>query len=438
MTTSIKPGGDGSGVFSLITLGCKSNQYDSAAMAGGLKRAGLTEGSVETASVIVVNTCAVTGPTEAQCRKAIRQARRVNKTARLVVAGCMAAGARDRIEAMEEIDLILEPFEKGKLPALLGIGTDNGWSDWPEDPAVSPVNRDRGFLKIQDGCNAACTYCIVPKVRGNSRCLEPGAVLRAVTKLMDSGFSEVVLSGIHLGQYGYGLDPVIGLEDLLDELLQATMPGRLRLSSIEPLEITPRLTGILARAEGRICRHIHVPLQSGSDRILSAMGRPYSRDEFVDAVESLAVSVPGIGIGCDVICGFPGESDRDFEMTRDLIENLRIPFLHAFPFSGRPGTKAASLIDDVPHSVKKDRVSLLREIAAANRNRFAGTFVGDNLAVALESSTDASGNMIGLADNYLRVAVKHDRGTLKPGSIVDVRIEGRDEDVLWGRPNEEL
>jgi threonylcarbamoyladenosine tRNA methylthiotransferase MtaB len=429
----MKPGGEAPGVFSFITLGCKSNQYDSAAMAGELKRAGLEEGAVKKADVIVVNTCMVTGPTEAQCRKAIRQARRANPAAVLVAAGCMAGGVRDVIESIKEVDLIIEPSEKSMLTAFLGIGTAHDWKDWPENPAVNPPGlRDRGFLKIQDGCNAACAYCVVPKVRGRSRSLEPDAVLSAVRELMDRGMGEVVLSGIHLGQYGYGLDPACSLEDLLGKFLHASLPGRVRLSSIEPLEITPRLIEILAGSGGQICRHVHIPLQSGSDRILKAMGRPYTKDRFVDAVSDLAASVPGIGIGCDVICGFPGESEEDFGRTRDLVEKLQIPFVHAFPFSRRPGTRAASMNDDVPYSIKKERVSTLRELAEENRSRFAASFVGAELPTTLESSTDPSGNMIGLSDNYLRVAVKQGSTVLMPGSTVGVMIEKHLSDVLIG------
>jgi threonylcarbamoyladenosine tRNA methylthiotransferase MtaB len=432
MTSNKKPGPEGLGRFSFITLGCKSNQYDSAAMAADLEDAGLSNGSVSDAHVIVINTCMVTGPTEAQCRKAIRQARRANTGAKLVVSGCMSAGSRKQIEIMEEVDLVIEPSEKGMLPGLLGINSPGGWTDWPEDPAVDLGGRDRGFLKVQDGCDAGCTYCIVPIVRGRSRSLEPEIVLGAVRRLMERGASEVVLSGIHLGQYGGDLEPTSGLEDLLVMLLEGDLPGRLRLSSIEPMEITPRLVETMAIADGRLCRHIHIPLQSGSDQVLRAMGRPYQGVHFTAAVSLLRKSVPGIGIGCDVICGFPGESEEDFNQTRDLIDKLQIPFLHAFPFSPRPGTKAADMIDDVPHQVKKERVSLLRKLAETNRQLFASSFVGDLLSTAIESKMDDSGRLVGLSDNYLRVAVKNADERIAPGRIVDIFIDRTDGDVLEG------
>ncbi|MDF1526695.1 MAG: MiaB/RimO family radical SAM methylthiotransferase [bacterium] len=434
MTFNNNPGPKGPGIFSFITLGCKSNQYDSAAMAAELELAGLSRGSVSEAHVIVVNTCMVTGPTEAQCRKAIRQARRANAGAKLVVSGCMTSGARETIETMEEVDLVIEPSEKGMLPGLLGIAGSVGWWDWPEDPAVDLGDRDRGFLKLQDGCNANCTYCVVPLARGRSRSLKPDLALGAVGRLMDRGVSEVVLSGIHLGQYGADLQPVSGLEDLLARLLENGLPGRLRLSSIEPLEITPRLVETMANAGGRrICRHIHIPLQSGSNRVLKEMGRPYLGAHFADAVRLLRNSIPGIGIGCDVICGFPGESEEDFNKTHDLVEKLQIPFIHAFPFSPRAGTKAAAVNDDVPHQVKKKRVLLMRELAQTNWHLFASSFVGEVLQTAIESTRDDFGRLLGLSDNYLRVAVRTPHEGVIPGRIVDVLIERTDGDILEGR-----
>lgn len=433
MAHRIKPVPVGSGLFSFITLGCKSNQYDSAAMAAELESAGMSKGSINDSNVIVINTCTVTGPAEAQCRKAIRQARKANAKARLVISGCMSVGSKEHIEQMDEVDLVIKPSEKGMLPGLLGIGALNEWTDWPSDPAVDLGERDRGFLKVQDGCDARCTYCVVPLVRGSSRSLAPETVLDAVRRLMERGAQEVVLSGIHLGQYGSDLDPVCSLEKLLTMFLDKDMPGRVRLSSIEPQEITPQLVEILAAAGARICRHIHIPLQSGSDRILRAMSRPYTRERFIDAVSDLTSSIPGIGIGCDVICGFPGETDEDFDMTRDLIERLRIPLIHAFPFSPRPGTAAASMKDNVPYHVKKERVLSLRKLAEANRFLFARSFSGKVLKTAMESRTDDMGRPIGLSDNYLQVALVETGEGVTPGRVVDVCVKKVEDDLLVGK-----
>ncbi len=435
MSSISKPGLKGPGGFSFITLGCKSNQYDSAAMASDLEKEGLTRTFLSEADIVVVNTCMVTGSTEAQCRKAVRRARRDNPGATIVVAGCMSAGSREQLDAMEEVDLVIEPRQKGQLPGLLGVGKGGEWGDWPREAAVELDERDRGFLKVQDGCDASCAYCIVPSVRGGARSLPPERVLDAVGKLMARGFSEVVLSGIHLGQYGSDLVPRQGLETLLNELLEADLPGRLRLSSVEPLEITGELVRILASAGGKICRHLHIPLQSGSDQILHAMGRPYAARDFVRAVDLLRESVPGIGIGCDVICGFPGESPEDFRKTCHILDSLNVPFLHAFPYSPRPGTRAASMKDDVPDRIKKERVGQLRELARARRREFAASFTGQVLETALQSRENPSGSLPGLTDNYLPVLVKPHPLAI-PGSLVRVFLGDLEGDVLKGEVEE--
>jgi threonylcarbamoyladenosine tRNA methylthiotransferase MtaB len=250
---------------------------------------------------------------------------------------------------------------------------------------------------------------------------------------MDRGFREVVLSGIHLGQYGGDLDPVVRLETLLSRFLNHEMPGRLRLSSIEPLEITPHLVSLITAADGRICRHLHIPLQSGSDRILAAMGRPYKRDQFAEAVDTLTGSVPGIGIGCDVICGFPGETSEDFQQTFDLIKQFKVPFIHAFPFSPRPGTVAGSMKDNVPHHVKKDRVAELRALARENRRFFARSFDSHVLETVLENRTDDRGRTMSLSDNYLQTSIENPGVDTSPGRIVKVRIHRVEDDLLVGR-----
>jgi threonylcarbamoyladenosine tRNA methylthiotransferase MtaB len=249
---------------------------------------------------------------------------------------------------------------------------------------------------------------------------------------MDSGSREVVLSGIHLGQYGRDLVPAQTLEGLLQGLIEGGLPGRIRLSSIEPLEITDTLLDILNRADGLICRHIHIPFQSGSDRILKSMERPYTSHDFRDAVTRLRSSVPGIGIGCDIICGFPGETEDDFALTEMVISDLKIPFVHAFPYSPRPGTRACLLKDDVPRREKKARVQRLRTLAEGHRRAFALEFVGLFLRVALESGNGRGDRMWGLADNYLRVTVKYGE-EMRPGDLEEVFIEGITEDTLEGR-----
>ncbi len=416
--------------YAAITLGCKTNQYDTAAIVSGMEAHGMTRSEPGTADVLIVNTCMVTGPTEAQCRQAIRRARRANPDARVIVTGCMSRGSFSRLSGMPEVDQVVDPAEKGKIPGMLGFLQTAPWVDWPEDPGVGVDNRDRGFLKIQDGCDHACSYCIVPSVRGKSRSLPAGKVATAVRSLMEGGRSEVVLTAIHLGLYGKDQYPTATLDDLLCRLVDEGLPGRIRLSSMEPLEITGRLLDIIASSEGGICRHLHIPLQSGSDEVLRAMGRPYLRSDFTRIVHRARELVPGIGIGCDVICGFPGETEDDFHGTEVLIRDLAIPFLHAFPYSPRPGTRSADMSDDVPHRVKKARVRALREAATDNLRNFLDSMIGAELTVVPESAWNGA-DTVALADNYSRVVLKA-ADELCPGSLVTATIVGRDGLFLKG------
>jgi threonylcarbamoyladenosine tRNA methylthiotransferase MtaB len=246
---------------------------------------------------------------------------------------------------------------------------------------------------------------------------------------MEQGSGEVVLSGIHLGQYGKGLSGPHNLETLLEQYLEEDLPGRLRLSSLEPLEISDRLIGIVAGSAGRICRHFHIPLQSGSDTVLAAMNRPYRQEQFAKAVKKIRAVIPGVGIGCDVICGFPGETEDDFAATVELVKKLQLPFIHAFPYSPRPGTPAADLKDNVPHRVKKERVAALTAIVEENRIAFAQSFVGATMVMALESRTDDGGRIVALADNYLRGVVET-AGKARPAAMVDLIVSQVDGDLL--------
>lgn len=432
MNSSSGPGDAAPKTYAFITLGCKSNQYDSAAMADSLKMVGLSAAEAHLADIIVVNTCMVTGPTEAQCRQAIRKAKRSNPEARVIVSGCLSKGASGQLSAMAEVEVVLEPSEKGLLAEKLGLEKSRNWQDWPEDPAVEFEGRDRGFLKVQDGCDCQCSYCVVPSVRGRGKSLEPDRVVGALTELMERGRMEIVLTAIHLGLYGKDLDPATSLEDLLDRILNAGPRGRIRLSSIEPLEVTDRLIDLVAASDGKICRHLHIPLQSGSNRVLERMKRPYGRDDFIRTVEKARETLEDVGIGCDVICGFPGETERDFMQTVQVIRDLEIPFLHAFPFSPRPGTPAYQMKDDVPYRTKKARVNILRGIAGENQGRFLDGLVGKELEVVPERGKQKDGRIPSLADNYARVFLPNGCGR-EPGALLTVICDGREDGSLKGR-----
>ena len=417
--------------YAFVTLGCKSNQYDSAAMAAALAGNGMVSAGPKSAGMVIINTCMVTGPTEAQCRKEIRRIRRKNPDSFLIVTGCMSRGAPRSLFEMAEIDLVLDMEEKGKLVSVIGIGSTEDWVDWPYVPAVAIEGRDRGFLKIQDGCDFACSYCIVPSVRGSSRSLAPEKVLENIRSHLENGVEEVVLTGIHLGLFGRDLTPAVTLEALLEDFLQQNISGRIRLSSLEPLEITDALLDLIAGSGGRICRHLHIPLQSGSDRILGLMDRPYKREDFINAVNRARSVIPGIGIGCDVICGFPTETDEDFAKTEEVITRMEIPFLHVFPFSSRPGTTAAGMKDDVRSAVKKERAAKLRKHGKNSLTAFMNSLVGEELIVVPEPGSVSSPGMPALADNYVRVVL--DRDAAVPGHLVRVKCEKRVGEMLSGK-----
>ncbi len=412
--------------FALLTLGCKSNQYDSAALGEELRRVGLLEGGPEEAGLVVVNGCAVTREAEAQGRQAVRRIRRVNPDAVLVLTGCLVAASPGAAGALAGVDLVLPPAARGQLLSRLGF-PGKGWCDWPPDPAVGAPERGRALLKVEDGCAERCAYCLVPSLRGEVRSLPPEKVARAVQDLLGRGFGEVVLTGIHLGAYGRDLLPPRTLEELLLILVSTGLPGRLRLSSLEAGEVTSRLVGIMASAGDAIAPHLHIPLQSGSDRVLAAMGRPGRAEGFIGAVMRAREGIPRVGLGCDLITGFPGEREEDFEASRSLIDRLAIPFVHAFPFSPRPGTPAASLPDDVPPEVKRGRVKTLQETARGHRLAFLDTLVGRNLAVVVEGKLDPKGRAHALAGNYARVLVE---GGGRAGSLVRVRVRRRSGENL--------
>jgi threonylcarbamoyladenosine tRNA methylthiotransferase MtaB len=399
--------------FHILTLGCKANQYDSAVMADDLARRGFAPAALADASLVVVNGCAVTASSEGQCRRALRRARRENPRAVLAAAGCAARSAGQALAALPGVDIVLA-----------------GGPGWPEDPAVAAPGRSRPLLKIQDGCSGSCAYCVVPLLRGAPRSLPPERAVAAVRSLMERGAAEVVLTGIHLGSYGADLGPGATLDALLRRLLAAGLHGRLRLSSLDAPEITDRLLALVAGSGGRVCRHLHIPLQSGSDRVLAAMGRPGRAVDFADAVRRARAALPGVGIGCDLIAGFPGESEQDFLRSLEAVENNEVPFVHAFPFSPRPGTAAAILPDDVPFAVKRERVRALTEAGARNLGRFLAGFVGHRLPVVFEGGRDRDGRRHARADNALMVMVAEGERASRRGAAAEALVTGVAGDAL--------
>jgi len=398
--------------ISLATLGCKVNQYDTAALAEILRQDGHTVVSYPSpAEAYIVNTCTVTGKTDDQSRQLIRRIHRSDPRAPIVVTGCYAQMNPGDLEALEGVSLVLGNGEKPRIGRWIRGLTEKAGTVHVEDaekektcfaPAVPGLpGRTRAFLKIQDGCNAFCRYCIVPLARGRSRSLPPAEVLDRLALFSRNDCHEVVLTGIHLGTYGEDRTPGTTLLDLLRLIEDKGSVKRLRLSSIEPMEVTGEFIEFWKKS-AVLCRHAHIPLQSGSDAVLRKMGRPYDRAFFRSLVLSLVEAMPDMAVGTDVMVGFPGEEEADFQATLSLLRDLPLAYLHVFPYSKRPGTAAFPMDGHLPGQVKKKRVAALREQSADMRAAFGRKFIGKTLSVLVEGKKDRrTGWVRGFSENYI-------------------------------------
>jgi threonylcarbamoyladenosine tRNA methylthiotransferase MtaB len=417
--------------LAITTLGCKVNRADAEALLGRLRGLAVEVPFSAAADVYVVNSCTVTAVAERQSRQLTYRARRRNPAARVILTGCMAAvgeqlPAADRVFPHARHEELVQ-----YVAGLAGEHRSERAEQQQQLPRPPPQHnwRARPFLKVQDGCDDACAYCIVPRARGPSRsCLTPKEVDEALARLAARGYQEVVLTGIHLGRYGRDLDPPRTLAGLLRAC--AGRVARLRLSSIEPLEVEPALEELLA--EGRVCPHLHVPVQSGSDRILAAMNRPYEIRGFRALLERLRRRLPDAALGTDLIAGFPGEREADFEASLRLVQEAPLTHLHVFPFSARPGTPAAAAADPVPPAVAKERAARLREAGQRKLRAFARAQLGRERAVLIEQRQRGDGRLTGVSDNYLRVVLE-EGGDELVGRLVQVTLVAEEEGLLTGR-----
>lgn len=411
------------GFYRVVSLGCKVNQAEAASLSRELEVHGLKPaGRGQAAQVAVLLTCTVTGAAARGSRQAARRLARANPGARVVVTGCDIQ-AEPQIYQDEGFTVV----GRAGLTELAGvIAADAGWpkglptapdeGDWCPGWETPGPRRTRGLLKVQDGCDAHCAYCIVPQVRGKPRSLQADQAAQIFIELGRAGAAEVVLTGIHLGRWGWDLEPRQELCDLIQALLKAHPGPRLRLSSLESTEISADLLALM-KGEPRLCPHLHVPLQTGSDKLLQAMGRPYKASEYAAKLEKAAAMLPGLCLGADLLVGLPGEDEQAFQETKSLIENLPIAYLHVFPYSPRPGTRAAQMPGRPKAAEVKARSEALREIGKAKRLAFLQSQVGRELSAVVEGS--------GLArtDNYCLVEVGPG---FKPGQVVRVRAQGVD------------
>lgn len=409
----------------ITTLGCKTNQFESAAMIEQLRGAGYQVVPFgDFSDIYIINSCTVTARTDSETRRLIRRARRMNPQARIVATGCYAQVAPGDLEKMPELDGVLGNLEKLDIAALLETA-DHHVSDisiTKEGETLkltSFAEHTRAFLQIQTGCNSFCTYCIVPFARGRSRSVTLEDALEGVRNLSANGFREIVLTGIHLGAYGLDLNPSLSLTGLVRQIDRDKLVERLRIGSVEPNEVTDELLKLMSESE-IICPHLHLPLQSGSDSVLSRMGRHYSSSFFRELIVKIDRALPDAFIGADLIAGFPGESEAEFNDTVKLLEELPLSDLHVFPYSSRSGTRAAGMPDQIPPQIIKERAAILRKIAEQKKGLFLHRFSGRSLQV-LTQGYDTK-NMIyrGLSRNYIEVSFPGPAGLINQELSVNI------------------
>ena len=404
----------------VATLGCRLNQVDSDALTRRLEERGFRTTSFEArADVVVVNTCTVTGRADASDRQMIRRARRLHPDARLVVTGCWAQTDPEAVAALREVDVVVGNADKERIAAIIGdlardarrvrrarieVSDVRTVAQFPRAPMPRVSTRARAFLKVQDGCKHRCAFCIVPRARGRSRSLDPRHVVDEAARFIDLGCRELVLTGVDLGHYGADLQPRTTLADLLRALVALPGLARLRLSSVLPAYFTPELLEVVTGSRV-IAPHLHIPLQSGSDRVLRAMRRPYTVAMYGALIERLSRAIPRLGLGADVIVGFPGETDEDFRATVALVESLPMSYLHVFAYSDRAGTEAATLGGRIEGSTIVRRSRELRALAARKNEAFRESMVGERHdSIVLEHRDRETGALVGLTGNYVEVA----------------------------------
>ncbi|MBI1749126.1 MAG: tRNA (N(6)-L-threonylcarbamoyladenosine(37)-C(2))-methylthiotransferase MtaB [Acidobacteria bacterium] len=474
--------------FHIEQFGCRATQADAAAIERQLVERGFAPAAgAAGADVVVINTCTVTANADSQARQAIRHFHAENPQARIIVTGCYAQRAPEELAQIQGVAWVVGNSHKTEIAALVGqafrpvqdtccAGLQAGMSDFvslasapakiltgdifaqtevlvapifggESDPSASlGAGHTRPILKIQDGCNNRCSYCVIPFVRGRSRSLTPARVIEEIRKLTSAGYQEIVLSGINLGSYGRDLAPRVELIDLARRILDETPLERLRLSSIEPQDVTQDLVDLVALS-GRVARHFHIPLQSASDRVLAAMHRWYRAAHYARKIELIREIIPAAAVGADVIAGFPGETDADHRATMEFVERLPLSYLHVFSFSKRPGTAAEKLCSagrnlsrakpreagtslEVSPQVIKQRSRELRALAEAKKAAFRAAQSGSTLRVLTlrEQGEDSSGPWTAaLSDNYLQLRVA---GHLSRNQFLEVSLAANGEGLF--------
>ena len=419
------------------TIGCRLNQYETEKMAEALIPYGFTRARKgEVADLYVINTCTVTHRADADARNMIRKAARENPNGRIVVAGCYVDNDPQKIEGMEQVDAIIRNMEKDEIVSVLQAKLPDLLSEEPDKSCSDVIGdffeRNRAWIKISDGCNQWCSFCIIPSVRGRLRNRPANDIIREINKLVENGYKEVVLTGVHLGHYkNRKVEPQVkNLAHLCRMIMSETDLHRLRLSSIEPQTVRDDLVRTYADSNGRICRHFHMPLQSGSSDVLWRMQRPYDQNTYIKRVTAVKEANPETIVGADVIVGFPGETEADFQKTMSLCDSGLLDYLHVFSYSDRPGTAASEAGDKVRPEVIKRRNTELSVVSQATRIRSHKRQVGRTLEVIAENKSRNGGFYWGIADNYIKVKLTDIGESTK--DIVKVRITNAYDDHVAG------
>ncbi|MDY6917271.1 MAG: tRNA (N(6)-L-threonylcarbamoyladenosine(37)-C(2))-methylthiotransferase MtaB [Chloroflexota bacterium] len=404
------------------TLGCRLNQAESESLARELSACGYrVVHAADGADVYVLNTCTVTHVADRKSRHLLRLARRRNPRALVIAIGCYPQRAMKELDGLEAVDVVLDNDRKGAILEVIKDRCENG-SDQGVGP--SPVLRTRSMVKVQEGCNQFCTYCIVPYVRGGERSLPPDQVVREVAERAKEGYREATLTGTEIGAYEPGLATVV------QRVLAESGIERLRLSSIRPRDLTPELLSLWN--DVRLCPHVHIPLQSGSDTVLQRMGRPYSAAEYADAVALVREAVPRVSVSTDVLVGFPGETGEEFEESFAFCRAMGFGGIHVFTYSERPGTVAAGMGHKVAESQKALRSKRMLELAKESVHRYRRRYLGHEAAVLWEREV-GNGVWTGYTDNYVRVFTRSDQPL--HNAVTVARLTGWRGEDLWATPS---
>ncbi len=423
----------------LHTLGCKLNFSETSTIGNQFLNNGFQVVDFkEKADIYVFNTCSVTESAEKECRQLVRRALRQNPEAFVVVTGCYAQLRPEEISRIEGVDAVLGSKEKFKLFSLLDdfqkkdlaciyVSPTQQLNEFGAAHSTDADDRTRAYFKIQDGCDYNCSFCTIPLARGKSRSMNPDEVILEFSKLIDIGYKEIILTGVNVGDYGKTLNTK--LFEVLQKMVSVPGDFRIRISSIEPNLLTDDILELTAQSE-KMCKHFHIPLQSGSSKILRSMQRRYKVIDYSRLIHKLKDKIPDLGIGVDVIVGFPGETEEDFLQTYKFLNELPISYLHVFTYSERPNTKAISLPNSIEVHERRKRNNMLRILSEKKRHAFYSEMIGKNLEVLFETGND-NGNMKGFSSNYVRVCHPYNEDFVN--QLSDIIITGIEDNVCSGK-----